>query len=55
MERNVWHYGEIGKTRCPICHVVSALEYDPFWNTEYKGKVIQSEDMYDQDEQSPSR
>jgi hypothetical protein len=45
MERNVWHYGEIGKTRLPDLPRGDALEYDPFWNTEYKGKVIQSEDM----------
>jgi hypothetical protein len=45
MERNVWHYGEIGKTRLPDLPRGDALEYDPFWNTEYKEKLIQSEDM----------
>lgn len=42
MERNVWHYGEIGKTRLPDLPRGDALEYDPFWNTEYKEKVSQS-------------
>lgn len=45
MERNVWHYGEIGKTHLPDLPRGDALEYDPFWNTEYKEKVIQSEDI----------
>lgn len=45
MERNVWHYGEIGQTHLPDLPRGDALEYDPFWNTEYKEKVIQSEDM----------
>ncbi len=45
MERNVWHYGEIGKTRLPDLPRGDALEYDPFWNTEYKEKVSQSKDI----------
>jgi hexosaminidase len=45
MERNVWHYGEIGKTRLPDLPRGDALEYDPFWNTEYKEKLIASEDI----------
>jgi hexosaminidase len=45
MERNVWHYGEIGKTRLPDLPRGDALEYDPFWNTEYKEKLIQSENI----------
>jgi hypothetical protein len=45
MERNVWHYGEIGKTRLPDLPRGDALEYDPFWNTEYKEKLIKSEDI----------
>jgi hexosaminidase len=45
MERNVWHYGEIGQTHLPDLPRGDALEYDPFWNTEYKEKVIQSEDI----------
>lgn len=45
MERNVWHYGEIGKTHLPDLPRGDALEYDPFWNTQYKDKVMQSEEM----------
>jgi hypothetical protein len=45
MERNVWHYGEIGKTRLPDLPRGDALEFDPFWNTEYKEKVAESQDM----------
>jgi hexosaminidase len=43
MERNVWHYGEIGQTHLPDLPRGDALEYDPYWNTEYKEKVRQSE------------
>jgi hypothetical protein len=43
MERNVWHYGEIGQTHLPDLPRGDALEYDPFWNTQYKEKVSQSE------------
>ena len=43
MERNVWHYGEIGQTHLPDLPRGDALEYDPFWNTQYKDKVAQSE------------
>ncbi len=45
MERNVWHYGEIGKTRLPDLPRGDALEFDPFWNTEYKEKVEESQDI----------
>jgi hexosaminidase len=45
LERNVWHYGEIGQTHLPDLPRGDALEYDPFWNTEYKEKVSQSEEM----------
>ncbi len=45
LERNVWHYGEIGKTHLPDLPRGDALEYDPFWNTQYKEKVSQSEDI----------
>jgi hexosaminidase len=45
MERNVWHYGEIGQTHLPDLPRGDALEYDPFWNTQYKEKVRQSEEM----------
>ena len=45
MERNVWHYGEIGQTHMPDLPRGDALEFDPFWNTEYKTKVILSEEI----------
>ncbi|HOF20848.1 MAG TPA: nitrilase-related carbon-nitrogen hydrolase [Bacteroidales bacterium] len=45
MERNVWHYGEIGKTRLPDLPRGDALEYDPFWNTEYREKVGESAEI----------
>jgi hypothetical protein len=45
MERNVWHYGEIGQTHLPDLPRGDALEYDPFWNTQYKAKVDQSQDI----------
>jgi hexosaminidase len=45
MERNVWHYGEIGQTNLPDLPRGDALEYDPFWNTRYKDKVSQSKDI----------
>lgn len=45
MERNVWHYGEIGQTHLPDLPRGDAIEYDPFWNTQYKDKVALSEDM----------
>ncbi|MBK9391804.1 MAG: family 20 glycosylhydrolase [Bacteroidetes bacterium] len=45
MERNVWHYGEIGQTHLPDLPRGDALEYDPFWNTQYKEKVILSKEM----------
>ncbi len=40
MERNVWHYGEIGQTHLPDMPRGDAIEYDPFWNTQYKDKVV---------------
>jgi hypothetical protein len=45
MERNVWHYGEIGQTDLPDLPRGDALEYDPFWNTQYKDKISQSKAM----------
>jgi hexosaminidase len=45
MERNVWHYGEIGQTHLPDLPRGDALEYDPFWNTQYKEKIAMSKDM----------
>jgi len=45
MERNVWHYGPIGQTHLPDLPRGDAIEYDPFWNTDYKEKVSQSENI----------
>ena len=38
-ERNVWHHGDVGKTHLPDLPRGDALEYDPFWNREYKEMV----------------
>jgi hexosaminidase len=45
MERNVWHYGEIGQTHLPDLPRGDALEYDPYWNTQYRERVSQSQQM----------
>ena len=42
LERNVWHYGQIGKTHLPDLPRGDALEYDPFWNTEYEEMINRS-------------
>ncbi|MEQ9287329.1 MAG: beta-N-acetylhexosaminidase [Cyclobacteriaceae bacterium] len=42
MERHVWHAGDIGKTHLPDLPRGQYLEYDPFWNTEYKHMVKRS-------------
>lgn len=39
LERNVWHHGEIGKTHLPDLPRTDVLEYNPYWNTEYKRRV----------------
>ncbi len=44
MERNVWHHGDIGKTHLPDLPRNDNMEYDPFWNTEYREKVQESKD-----------
>lgn len=41
-EREVWAWGEIGKTHLPDLPRGDALEYDPFWNTQYADRVRQS-------------
>jgi hypothetical protein len=41
-ERNVWHYGEIGKTHLPDLPRGQIVEYDPFWNTEYRTMLQRS-------------
>lgn len=38
-ERRVWAWGEIGKTHLPDLPRGDALEYDPYWNTQYAGRV----------------
>ncbi len=38
-ERRVWAWGEIGKTHLPDLPRGDALEYDPFWNTEYADRI----------------
>ncbi len=45
-ERNVWHYGTIGKTHLPDLPRGDALEYDPFWNREYSEMVQKSRIEY---------
>ncbi len=44
LERNVWHYGQIGKTHLPDLPRGDALEYDPFWNKQYKEIIDRSFD-----------
>ncbi len=40
-ERRVWHWGEVGKTHLPDLPR-DDVEYDPFWNTEYREMVERS-------------
>ena len=42
-ERNIWHHGEIGKTHLPDLPRGQYIEYDPYWNTEYKLMVERSQ------------
>lgn len=42
-ERKVWHFGEVGKTWLPDLPRGDILEFDPYWNTEYKGMISRSE------------
>lgn len=46
-EREVWAWGEIGKTHLPDLPRGDALEYDPFWNTRYAERVRQAEMFLD--------
>jgi len=41
-ERKVWHWGEIGKTHLPDLPRGDAVEYNPYWNTQYKVMVERS-------------
>ena len=43
-ERKVWHWGEVGKTHLPDLPR-NDVEYDPYWNTEYKERVSASRAM----------
>lgn len=40
-ERKVWHWGEVGKTHLPDLPR-DDIEYDPFWNTEYREMIERS-------------
>jgi hexosaminidase len=42
-ERKVWHWGDVGKTHLPDLPRGDAIEYNPYWNREYRGMVQRSE------------
>jgi hexosaminidase len=44
-ERKVWHWGAIGKTHLPDLPRGDAIEYDPYWNGEYKKIVDRSQEQ----------
>ena len=44
-ERNVWHHGNIGKTHLPDLPRGDAVEYDPYWNIEYKDQISKAKEM----------
>ena len=44
-ERRVWHYGDIGKTHLPDLPRGDNLEYNPFWNREYAGRIAASREQ----------
>jgi len=41
-ERKVWHFGDVGKTYLPDLPRGDALEYDPYWNNQYKEMIHRS-------------
>jgi len=41
-EHKVWHHGEIGKTHLPDLPRGDAVEYDPYWKTEYAEMLSRS-------------
>jgi len=43
-ERKVWHWGEVGKTHLPDLPR-DDVEYDPYWNSEYKEMLERSRAM----------
>lgn len=44
-ERRVWAWGEIGKTHIPDLPRGDALEYDPFWNTQYADRLKSADEI----------
>lgn len=44
-ERRVWAWGEIGKTHIPDLPRGDALEYDPFWNTQYRDRLRSADEI----------
>ena len=42
-ERKVWHWGDVGKTHLPDLPRGDAIEYNPYWNREYREMVRRSE------------
>lgn len=44
-ERRVWAWGEIGKTHIPDLPRGDALEYDPFWNTQYQDRLRSADEI----------
>jgi hypothetical protein len=44
-ERQVWHYGVIGKTHLPDLPRGDALEYDPYWNERYATMINKADTM----------
>jgi hypothetical protein len=44
-ERQVWHYGVIGKTHLPDLPRGDALEYDPYWNERYATMIGKADSM----------
>ena len=51
-ERQVWHYGDIGKTHLPDLPRGDNLEYDEFWNREYSMKITESKEQLQQMERA---
>ncbi|GAA5225068.1 beta-N-acetylhexosaminidase [Membranihabitans marinus] len=41
-ERKVWHWGDVGKTHLPDLPRGENIEYDPYWNREYKDLIVYS-------------
>ncbi|MFO7670139.1 MAG: family 20 glycosylhydrolase, partial [Bacteroidales bacterium] len=51
-ERQVWHFGDIGKTHLPDLPRGDNLEYDEYWNREYAAKVEESREQLRQMERA---